>query len=173
MSEKILIKTIDEEYDEIKKSQVKGFTRTKKGKMERVKPFSRKGDKSTIHKYGTQWVKVGDKSKDLGKKKRAMGKLLKEIDRKLKPKKSKAYADFVPDVADIVDEFRAHTDRERDDVSVDNLIEFMDKYEKDEGVKIPMTTKKAAILQIQDEEDAYNEKEKAGLYGKKNKKRKI
>jgi len=34
----VKISTIDEEFE---KAQVKGFTRTRRGKMERVKPFSR------------------------------------------------------------------------------------------------------------------------------------
>jgi hypothetical protein len=38
---KAIITSIDEEFE---KAQVKGFTRTKKGKLERVNPFSRKGD---------------------------------------------------------------------------------------------------------------------------------
>ena len=38
------------ELKEIKKSQVKGFTRTKKGKLEIVKLFSRQGEKSLVDK---------------------------------------------------------------------------------------------------------------------------
>jgi len=38
----VKITTIDEEFE---KAQVKGFIRTRKGKMERVSPFERKGEK--------------------------------------------------------------------------------------------------------------------------------
>jgi len=43
-------------YVILEKSQVKGFTRTRKGKMERVNPFSRKGEKkvkSVVFLHGT------------------------------------------------------------------------------------------------------------------------
>lgn len=39
----VIVTTIDEEFD---KSRVKGFVRTRKGKMERVDPFERKGGRS-------------------------------------------------------------------------------------------------------------------------------
>jgi len=38
--DKIYVVTIDEEFE---KAQVKGFTRTRKGKMERVNPYGRGG----------------------------------------------------------------------------------------------------------------------------------
>ncbi len=37
------VNTLDEEYEQLEKSKVKGFTRTRKGKMETVKPFERVG----------------------------------------------------------------------------------------------------------------------------------
>lgn len=40
----ISIDEAHEAHDELEKSQVKGFVRTKKGKLERVNPFSRKGE---------------------------------------------------------------------------------------------------------------------------------
>jgi len=56
----VKITTIDEEF---KKSQVKGFVRTKKGKMERVSPFSRKGekkDKQNLATYAKQLAESGE-----------------------------------------------------------------------------------------------------------------
>jgi len=53
---KAIISTIEEEFQ---KAQVKGYTRTRKGKLERVNPFSRQGDKlkKLDQKYseGTRW----------------------------------------------------------------------------------------------------------------------
>ena len=39
----LYVTTIDEEFE---KAQVKGFVRTRRGRMERVQPFQRKGDKT-------------------------------------------------------------------------------------------------------------------------------
>ncbi len=51
----IYITTIDEEFE---KAQVKGFSRTRKGKMERVNPFERKGEKrETWKKEGRSYRK--------------------------------------------------------------------------------------------------------------------
>ncbi len=42
MEKLVSVSTIGEEFE---KAQVKGFTRTRKGKLERVNPFERKGEK--------------------------------------------------------------------------------------------------------------------------------
>lgn len=61
------ISTIDEEFE---KAQVKGFTRTKRGKLERVSPFERKGEKKMgkkeLAKYAKQLAKTGEWKKLFG-----------------------------------------------------------------------------------------------------------